>query len=151
MFEFPEELPILGEPSPGLEYRDESFVYGFLFDRFLRVAACKASQGFVLPGSHLAQGEEPEPAVARAFLQDLGWIVEPESLMGMVARYVEASAGSSPVRRLVAFVRVHLVDVATRIEEDGSSFAWLRVDEALQLLREREQAWGLQQAVFNLF
>lgn len=105
--------------------------YGVITDDDDRVLLARWIEGrraaWTLPGGGLEPGEDPEVAVRREVLEETGYRVAIDALLGIHSRVIPASQrvrtpdSDAPLHTLRIIYRAHIIGGALRYEIDGST------------------------------
>ena len=95
---------------------------------------------WTMPGGGLDPGEDPMDAAVREVLEETGFHVELDGILGTDSQVIAAKDrlhGEGPIQALRIVYRAHVVGGELRNEEDGSTdeAAWFPVSEVPTLTR----------------
>ncbi|AZS42478.1 NUDIX hydrolase [Microbacterium oleivorans] len=95
---------------------------------------------WTMPGGGLDPGEDPMDAAVREVLEETGFHVELDGILGTDSQVIAAKDrihGVGPIQALRIIYRAHVVGGELRNEEEGSTdeAAWFRIDEVASLTR----------------
>ena len=86
-----------------------------------------AHSGWTMPGGGLDPGEDPADAAVREVLEETGYHVELDGLLGVDSFVIPAAERVRPSERPVQAIRIvyraHIIGGELRVEEDGSTDA----------------------------
>jgi 8-oxo-dGTP diphosphatase len=130
--------------------------YAVIIDDDARVLLARWTEGrrvsWTLPGGGLEPGEDPEVAARREVLEETGYKVVVEELLGIHSRVIPARrrvtpGATEPLHTLRIVYRARIAGGRLRFEKNGSTdmAAWYRLDEigALQRVRLIDIALGM--------
>jgi 8-oxo-dGTP diphosphatase len=140
-----EALKQFGTPIDGLDYQPRQGAYGLcLKDGRLAIAQI-GFRKFVydLPGGGVDEGETPEKAVVREFLEEVGILVKPDYLVCEILHYFVHENGT-PYNNRCRFYVVKWVDdrPGQKIETDHE-LVWMTPLEAIKSLKNDGFAWAV--------
>ncbi|WP_065572010.1 NUDIX hydrolase [Microbacterium oleivorans] len=95
---------------------------------------------WTMPGGGLDPGEDPMDAAVREVLEETGFHVELDGILGTDSQVIaekDRFHGSGPIQALRIVYRAHVVGGELRNEEDGSTdeAAWFPLSEVASLTR----------------
>ncbi|CAL4858330.1 NUDIX hydrolase [Microbacterium sp. MM2322] len=95
---------------------------------------------WTMPGGGLDPGEDPMDAAVREVLEETGFHVELDGILGtdsLVIPEKDRFHGTGPIQALRIVYRAHVVGGELHNEEDGSTdeAAWFPIDEVASLTR----------------
>ncbi len=95
---------------------------------------------WTMPGGGLDPGEDPMDAAVREVLEETGFHVELDGILGTDSQVIaekDRFHGSGPIQALRIVYRAHVVGGELRNEEDGSTdeAAWFSLSEVASLTR----------------
>ena len=95
---------------------------------------------WTMPGGGLDPGEDPMDAAVREVLEETGFHVELDGILGTDSQVIpekDRFHGTGPIQALRILYRAHVVGGELRYEEDGSTdeAAWFPIDEVASLTR----------------
>ena len=141
------DQPEFGQPVPGRTYRERPSAYGIVFGGEGRVLVVEEDDEYYLPGGGLDPGEDNDTGVRREFVEETGYTIEILGALGTARQYAIDKKSGQAWMKLCAFYAVRLVG-----ESKGPGIAsnrpeWVTVAEAMALLNDDAQRWGLRQAL----
>lgn len=119
--------------------------YGVITDERGRVLLARWVEGrhvaWTMPGGGLEAGEDPADAARREVMEETGYAVELEQLLGIHSRVLPASrrltASDSPLHTLRIIYRARILSGRLRFEENGSTdmAGWFTLEEISGMAR----------------
>lgn len=92
--------------------------------------------GWTLPGGGMEPGEHPADTAIREVLEETGYDVELDGLLGVDSAVIpgdrrKTAQRGTPLQALRIIYRAHIVSGSLRVEQDGSTddVAWFRPEE----------------------
>lgn len=130
-----------GVPEPGRRYRDRVGAY-LVTEHAGHIALIQTPKGYFLPGGGMEPGESAETCIRREILEELGYTVRIDEVLGIADMYVrhETIGWFHPVQYYLRGELIHKVSVP--IEEDHK-MVWRPAIEAENLLFPECQRWAV--------
>jgi 8-oxo-dGTP diphosphatase len=139
-----------GTPIEGLPYRDRLGAYGVALRDGTVLIEC-APLGHFLPGGGIEEGETPEEALRREYLEETGFDILSCTKIGIAAEYVGPEDKQRHIRRVGHFYIVELGNrgEATHPDGDDHYVDWIPFTVARERMYMRSQWWAIEQAISN--
>lgn len=138
-------LKQFGTQIEGLNYQPRRGAYGIcLKDGRIAVAQIGYSK-FVydLPGGGVDEGETPEQAVVREFLEEVGMLVKVDHLVTDIMHYFVHDNGTAYNNHCHFYVVDWVGDRPAQKVEDDHELVWMPPIEALKSMKMEGFAWAI--------
>ncbi len=133
-----------GRHIKGAQYTKRTGAYGLVVEDG-KIALIKVPQGYFLPGGGVEEGEIPEQALEREFLEELGWTIQITDRIGQAQQFYYSDFLKKYLVNTGYFFIAHKTGVVERELEDDHVLEWLDLADAAQKLFHSHQAWSVQE------
>jgi 8-oxo-dGTP diphosphatase len=140
------DIPVFGDPKPGVTYVPRPGGYAIIFDGQGRLAVVATEEGLHLPGGGQEAGETAERATLREVMEETGLQVKIETMIGIADELVFSHEKSGCYRKRCSFFRATVIGAGEPTEADHE-LRWMATTEALRDLHHEVQRWAVRKAL----
>jgi len=137
-----------GKKESTIKYQDRPGAYGITIKNEL-VLIVNTPRGYFLPGGGLDENEEPEIALAREYLEELGIKIKPLKKIGMAAQYCRTAVENIYFKKIGHFYLVDHIDKIPQASEADHSPEWVTAQFAIKNLRQEFQSWAIEEVLIH--
>ena len=134
-----------GVQERGVKYTERPGAYGVAVRDGL-VLLVKNPGGYFLPGGGIDPGENPEAALKREFVEEIGLDITIGKKIGEAAQYLHIVDPSLYIKKIGYFYMVELGEKVSDMSEDNHSEEWVTLAFAEKNLFREFHVWAVQEA-----
>lgn len=138
-------MKTFGARLESVKYRDRPGAYGFLRNADGRLALIRTPSGLFLPGGGVEAGETTEVALAREFMEELGYRILSARLVGQASQYHRSNFYGQDFHKIGSFFEVTAEPVAGAVPAVDHRLEWRTVPAAAHALTQEYQRWATTQ------
>jgi len=139
----PSDVLQFGQQVDGVEYRDRPGAYGLIV-KDQQIAITRVRNKLYLPGGGIEDGETPEQALHREVLEETGWQIQIEAMVGESRQFIRSDLYNAYFNKLQSFYTARALQVVTAGIEPDHELVWLSFEEAASGLVEDSDTWAVK-------
>lgn len=137
-------MNIFGKKLKNIHYTQRPGAYAVIF-KDNKIATVKTPSGYFLPGGGIDPGEDPEKALKRECLEELGTTISIIKKLGTAQQYFQAPSNEKYYLSEATFYLAKFSGQTNDISEEDHSLIWLSLDEAKEYMFHEHQAWAIKE------
>ena len=139
----PHDVPIFGEPEPGVTYLVRPSAFGLVTDDRGRLAVVRTPQGMFLPGGGIEAGETPAEAVVREAVEECALVVRIGGWKIHAVQFVYSEPEAKYFEKHCTFVDAVVESLAPSNSEPDHELVWMEPDAASGVMSHESLSWAI--------
>ena len=137
-----------GVRQAGATYQDRPGAYAIILNVTEELAIVRTPNGHFLPGGGVEPGEDLAGALAREVAEETGLGVRIGRRVGEAAQFIYSDFEKKALNKIGTFFFADFEPLPQpRTPDADHELLWIKVEEALGLLKHEYQRWAVRQAL----